>query len=47
MFKHSFVKSIHSIPQTAAVTPFRAHIPEISYLLKFGFKPVSDKISEV
>lgn len=39
----SFVKSIHFIPQTAIVTPFRSHIPEISHLLKFCFKPVNNE----
>ena len=28
IFKHSFVKSMHFIPQTATVTPFRASISE-------------------
>ena len=48
IFKHSFVKPIHFIPQTATVISFRAPIKEVSHLLKFGFKPVNDeKISIV
>ena len=43
IFKDSFVKSMRFIPQTATVAPFRAPIPEISYLFKFGFKPVNDE----
>ena len=34
---------MHFIPQTVTAAPFRAHIPEISHLLKFGFKPVNDE----
>ena len=43
MFKHYFVKSIHFIPQTATVTPFRAPIPEISSFPKFDFKQVNNE----
>ena len=43
MFKHYFVKSIHFIPQTATVTPFRAPIPEISPFPKFDFKQVNNE----
>ena len=34
---------MHFIPQTVTAAPFRAHIPGISHLLKFGFKPVNDE----
>ena len=30
---------MYLIPQTATLTPFKAHIPAISHCLRFGFSP--------